>query len=557
MNEQFTKPINVRPSRTSPQTPLIFENSMATFPGSSDRGDSSALHHGQELRTGNHTDSTAQISPFTFHENTSAFQQYKSPRSNESIRRDELYHPQFSAASTFPSSNEDIRRTPGPRRIGSEDKDHFGPINAFQQGLPFASPLQRALDQHSTGATSSSAESPDLMNIVDRILVGMQDEEYFFPASSDGSENAIVKMPSSEQQFLIDVTESLGGTYSSDVDGISGSDLAYKGRSYMPSSNYLGEEAFSIREFPIDQRGTEGFSFGLDSRQSFRQRDRFSDLTAQISNSWDSADSGYSLGYGRYQEHLPQEQQPHQYQGHTLQFNAQYSRKLPPPPPSLQPLQHDENEHFGTPSTFTVPPRSQSPILSCAGFNPPRHDYSSVSTAGSFHSSKATSCYEDFSGVSKSREDAYESTSLNDINPKWAPSERAFTRKTDASSSQELSSSYDKKADNRKARALPNERLSQESAKAAPIAKPSLEPSETPLMKAASKKFSETLRLKERESLDAAQEYAMKALESMSEGLIWKVYEELADMAKRHDQFDMVNKKFELFLHYHHAYRSY
>lgn len=544
MNEQFTKPIKVRPSRTSPQPPLIFENSIAAFSGSSDLGNSSALHHGQELKSGNHADNTVHMSPFKFHETSSAFQAYKSPRSSESTRRDEVYHPQFSGDSTFLSSNEDIRRTPGPSRMGSEDKDRFGPINAFQQGLPFASPLQRALDQFDTGA----AESPNLMNIVDRILVGMQDEDHFFPASSGVSDNAIVKVPSSEQQFLIDVTESLGGTFSSDVDGLTGSDLSYKDKSYIPSNNYFGEDAFSIREFPIDLK-EGGFSFRLDPKQSFRQRDQFSGLTAQLSNSWDSADSGYSLGYGRYQEHVAQEQQPHHYQDHTLRFNAQYSRQLPPPPPSLKPLQHTESQNFSAPSSFTAPPRSQSPILSYTGFNPPNHNYSSLSTAGSFQSTKATSSYEDFSGVTKSRQDAYENTSSSEINPKWASTEpeRASTRKTGSSSSHEVSSSNDKKADSRKSKPLPNERHSQESAKAVPIVKPSFEPSETPLMKAASKKFSEALRLKERESLDAAKDYAMKALESMSEGLIWKVYEELADMAKRHDQFDMVNKNFDLF----------
>jgi hypothetical protein len=61
------------------------------------------------------------------------------------------------------------------------------------------------------------------------------------------------------------------------------------------------------------------------------------------------------------------------------------------------------------------------------------------------------------------------------------------------------------------------------------------------MMKAVCKEFYKMVRLKERESIEAAREYAEKSLEWMSEGLFWRVYAELADLAKKSDQFDAVS----------------
>jgi len=58
---------------------------------------------------------------------------------------------------------------------------------------------------------------------------------------------------------------------------------------------------------------------------------------------------------------------------------------------------------------------------------------------------------------------------------------------------------------------------------------------ESPRSKAAYKDFFKHFRLKEKESLDAARRFAVDALLQVPENARWRVYLELADLAKRHN----------------------
>jgi len=529
-DQQLTKPIKVRPTLTSPLPSLAFENSMTPFSvtGTSNLGDSSDFHR-HEFRGNFKLQS----------DDASAFQTYKSTRSDEPSLRVDASPVHFSAASL--TTKEEIRRTPGPSRVASEDS--LGTTNPFQHAIPFASPFQRALDQLNSGAS----DSPNLMNIVDRILVGMKEDEKissleetfdgsFFQSRSVGAGN-VAKLPSSEQQFLQGLTESLEDPFPSNSDVYGESSIAFGSSTFLPANGFFSDQSYS-EELPI--------SSSLDSKQqSFRQRDQFhSDFGSHLSNSWDSMDSGYI--FGSRDTHHEQLHRSIEYQNQMLQ-----SRQRPPPPPSLKSLQHPHDPQFPAASSFAAPLRSQSPTISYLSIG--HSEFSGMQMSGPvINSSNNAGKYlsydsMDFAGVSSALP-SHETSSLSSkLTPKWTTSEpeRAVIRKSGGVSTSHdtiNSGSREKKVDSKKTRPVTQERTSQESAgRGIGAARPTVfEPVETPAMKAASKEFYKTIRQKERESLDAAKEFAMKALESMSEGLLWKVYAELADIAKRSDQFDMV-----------------
>ena len=69
--------------------------------------------------------------------------------------------------------------------------------------------------------------------------------------------------------------------------------------------------------------------------------------------------------------------------------------------------------------------------------------------------------------------------------------------------------------------------------------------SESPQAKAACKEFIKNVRLKERESLESARQYAETALQWIAESSRWKVYAEMADLAKRSDQFEKARELYK------------